>query len=267
LQGSEKPTYASILLYDEVPSASLPKKCVVKINRYRTSDLEPKREHLERQETIEANLYDQIEQSIKVIQEMIESVPIIGATGLEKAKYPPEAIKEVLVNAIIHRDYNISDDVLVFIFNNRIEVHSPGCLPGHITKENILHERYSRNPKIVRLLNKYPEPPNKDIGEGLNTAFQKMRAVRLKEPSIEIKDNKVIVTLPHQALASPEDQILEYLKHNSEINNKTTRDITGIGSENQVKRCFIALAKRGLIERVPKKLGGKASWQLKSTII
>ncbi len=261
--GSEKPTYGSILLYDEVPSAALPKKCAVKITRYKTSDAEPTREHLERQETVEANLYDQIEQSIGIIQQMVESVPIMGAAGLEKAKYPPEAIKEILVNAIIHRDYNISDDVLVFIFNNRIEVHSPGGLPGHITKDNILQERFSRNPKIVRLLNKYPEPPNKDIGEGLNTAFQKMRAVRLKEPTIIVKDNRVIVILPHQTLATPEEQILEFLKHNHEINNKTAREITGIGSENQVKRCFIALSNRGIIERVPEKGGSKAAWRLK----
>jgi len=263
-QDSEKPTYGSILLYDETPSSSLPKKCAVKINRYTTDKAEPSREHLERQETVEANLYDQIEQSTNIIQQMIESVPVMGSKGLEKAKYPPEAIKEVLVNAIIHRDYNISDDVLVFIFNNRIEVQSPGGLPGHITKENILQERFSRNPKIVRLLNKYPEPPNKDIGEGLNTAFQKMKAVRLKEPEIIVKDNRVIVILPHQALATPEEQILEYLNHNAEINNRTARKITGIGSENEVKRCFIALASKGIIERVPDKGGSKAAWKLKS---
>jgi hypothetical protein len=79
------------------------------------------------------------------------------------------------VNAFIHRDYSISDDIQVLLFNDRIEVRSPGRLPGYVRVENILDARYSRNPKIVRTLNWYPNPPNKDLGEGLNTAFQKMK--------------------------------------------------------------------------------------------
>ncbi len=257
------PKVSGILLYDELPSVVLPKKCTVKISRYDTFEEKPDREHLKRQETIEGPIYQQINRSLEVIKALVESVPILGPRGLEKAKYPPDAIKEILVNAVIHRDYNISDDVLVFIFNNRIEVHSPGCLPGHITVKNILNERFARNPKIVRLLNKYPTPPNKDIGEGLNTAFQKMMEVRLKPPKIKNESNKVIVILPHESLASPEEQILEYLKSNKEINNKIARDLTGVKSENMVKTYFYALRDRGLIERVPDKRGSKSAWKLK----
>lgn len=54
------------------------------------------------------------------------------------------------------------------------------------------------------------------------------------------------------------------LKHNAEINNSIARKITGIGSENEVKRHFISLGKRNLIERVPDKGGSKASWRMKS---
>lgn len=263
VNGQEQAVYAGMLLYDENPSASLPKKCAVKISRYDTSEIIPLREHLKRQETVEAPLIEQISHSIRIVQQMIESVPIMGTTGLEKAKYPPEAIKEIIVNAIIHRDYNISDDVMVFVFNNRIEVHSPGVLPGHITAENILNERFARNPKIVRLLNKYPNPPNKDIGEGLNTAFQKMAEVRLKPPEIAVKDNRVVVTLPHQPLASPEEQIIEYLKNHPEITNRIARGITGIRSENAVKKHFTALLKREILERVPGKRGRSSAWRLK----
>lgn len=259
----ESPIYAGVLLYEENPSIVLPKKCAIKITRYNTSERIPLREHLQRQETVEAPLIEQIEQSIGIIQQMIESVPIMGPKGLEKAKYPPEAIKEVLVNAVIHRDYNISDDVLVFIYNNRIEVHSPGTLPGNITVKNILNERFARNPKIVRLLNKYPNAPNKDIGEGLNTAFEKMKEVRLKEPTILPDGNKVVVILPHEPLASPEEQILEYLQNHSEINNKIARELTGIHSENVVKNHFYILANKSIIEKVPEKHGRLSAWRLK----
>jgi ATP-dependent DNA helicase RecG len=64
--------------------------------------------------------------------------------------------------------------VHIRIFDNRIDVESPGRLPAHITPENILKERFARNPTLVRLINKFPNPPNKDVGEGLNTAFAAM---------------------------------------------------------------------------------------------
>jgi len=256
-------TYAGALLYDENPSAVLPKKVALKITWYDTNNIEPDREHLKRQETIEGPLHHQILQGLKFIQQIIQAVPIMGAEGLEKARYPTEAIKEILVNALIHRDYSISDDVSILIFNNRIEIHSPGALPAYITIDNILKERFSRNPQIVRLLNKYPDRPNHDIGEGLNTAFQKMKAVRLKDPIIRATPTKVTVILAHEQLASPEEQILRYLETHSEINNTTARGITGIQSENAVKNRFKNLEKIGLIEMVPGRLGPKKAWQKK----
>jgi hypothetical protein len=51
-----------------------------------------------------------------------------------------------------------------------------------VTIENILDVRYSRNKQIVRTLARYKAPPNKDMGEGLNTAFQKMKDWKLKLP-------------------------------------------------------------------------------------
>ena len=111
-------------------------------------------------------------------------------------------------------------------------------------------------------MNKYPDPPNKDIGEGLNTAFQKMNEMRLKQPIIEIKENKVVVTLPHQELMRPEEQILEYLKNHKEITNSLARELTGIRSENLVKKSFYRLKDSKLIERVPGKSGGKSAWRL-----
>jgi ATP-dependent DNA helicase RecG len=81
-------------------------------------------------------------------------------TGLRTLEYPPEAIWEIVVNAIIHRDYSISDDVQIRIFDNRVEIISPGKLPGYVSVENILEARYSRNSKVVRNLARYPSPPD-----------------------------------------------------------------------------------------------------------
>jgi hypothetical protein len=120
-------------------------------------------------------------------------------------------------------------------------------------------ERFARNPKIVRLLNRYPNPPNKDIGEGLRTAFQKMQDMRLKPPVIRVDESSVTVTLPHETLAAPEDAVVEYLKSNDKIDNRIGRELTGIKSENQMKEVFYRLRDRGLITLEP--AGGASYWR------
>jgi ATP-dependent DNA helicase RecG len=258
-----QPIYAGVLLYDENPSVVLPKKCALKVSWYDTNENVPERQNLKDQKSLEGPLHQLIIDGISEVQRIISSLSILGPSGFEKAKYPPEAIKEILVNALIHRDYNISDDVQVFIFNNRIEVHSPGALPASISVENILTDRFSRNPKIVRLLNKYPDRPNHDIGEGLNTAFQKMKEVRLKPPIIKATKTRVVVILPHEPLASPEEQIMQYLETHTEITNLIARGVTSMTSENKVKKCFDRLRDRGLIELVPDKRGANSAWKKK----
>lgn len=185
----------------------------------------------------------------------------MGAEGFEKVSYPREAIHEIITNAVLHRDYSINDEIHVRIFNNRIEVQSPGTLPGHVTVRNILDERFSRNPRLVRLINKYRNPPNKDVGEGLNTAFEAMRKLKLKDPIIEQSEGAVRATLKHERLASAEETICEYLRHHDEINNAAARAITFIGSENTVKRIFQKMTASGVIERIPGRAQAKTGYR------
>ena len=137
-------------------------------------------------------------------------------------------------------------------------------MAGHVTLKNILNEQFSRNPKIVRLINKFPHAPNKDVGEGLNTAFKAMQELRLKPPEIFETESSVIIIIKHEKLASPEETVMEYLKTHDEITNKIGREITGIESENSMKRVFWALRDTGYIEQVPGKKGNKYAWRLKS---
>ncbi len=262
----DKEDHASVagaILYAEVPAALVPKKCTIKVARYETKEALPRREHLAGTPlTIEGPARIQIEESLAAVTAMIEAVSIMAPDGtLVPARYPPEALKEVIVNAVIHRDYNISDDILVWVFDNRIEVRSPGVLPGHMTLDNLLTERFARNPTIVRLLNKYPDPPNKDIGEGLNTVFAKMAEAKLTEPKIQIDGGTFVVTLGHTPLARPQEIVIEYLESHDEIKNNTGRELCGISSENTMKDVFLDLAKAGKIERVPGKRGSASTWR------
>jgi ATP-dependent DNA helicase RecG len=259
---ADKPTVAGVLLFADEPQAALPKRSSIKIYRYKTTAVEGTRDTLAFDPiTIEGSLYDQIAGAVSRTVELIEDVQVLGPTGLQSVQYPNETLHEIITNAVLHRDYAIADDVHVRIFDNRVEVESPGRLPAHITPENILAERFARNGGLVRLINKFPDPPNKDVGEGLNTAFDAMRKLKLKPPEITERANSVVCFIRHERLASPEELILEYLEDHDEINNRTVRELASIGSENKVKTIFQRMMKAGVIERVPGKEGASAAYR------
>jgi ATP-dependent DNA helicase RecG len=257
-----QPRTVSALLFHPTPSAVIPKKCALKITRYETKEDDPERDHLAEQATIEGAAYQLIHAAVARVTEMMSSIEVWTTEGLKKIEYPPEALWETIVNAVLHRDYSISDDIQILVFDNRIEILSPGKLPGYVNISNILDARFSRNAKLVRALNRYKDAPNKDLGEGLNTTFQKMKEFGLKDPIISEEGNYVKVVLPHLPLAVPTVAIMDFLRQHDQITNRQARDLTGIRSENSVKTEFYKLRDVGHIERVPGLSGNKSAWQL-----
>lgn len=259
----DKPTVAGIVLFAEEPQALLPKRTGIKIYRYKTKADEGSRETLDGMpRSIEGHAYKQIYDSVTATTAIIESVRVNTPDGLEPVRYPVTALHEVITNAVLHRDYSLADDVHIRIFDNRVEVISPGALPAHITPQNILDERFSRNGVIVRLINKFPNPPNKDVGEGLNSAFSAMREMKLRPPIIEQGQNSVKVVLKHEALATPEELILSHLQSNASIKNSVARDICFIGSENKMKGILQRMVTKRIIELVPGTTRYSAAYRL-----
>lgn len=261
----ERPTVAGTLLFSEEPQAVMQKQCGIKIYRYKTREISGFREVLaDTPQTVEGCLYEQIRNAIRITQDITESIPRLGEGGFEKTQYPPETLHEILTNAVLHRDYSIKDDIHIRIFDDRVEVQSPGKLPAHITVQNILDERFARNGSVVRILNKFPDPPNKDVGEGLNTAFAKMKELGLKEPIIKQLDNDVLVLIRHEPLASPEEIIMKYLDDHPSIKNSKAREIAYIKTDFRMKSIFNRMEKAGQIERVPGKKTSATAWQKKA---
>jgi Predicted transcriptional regulator containing an HTH domain and an uncharacterized domain shared with the mammalian protein Schlafen len=259
----DKPSVGAVVLFAEEPQAVLPKRCGIKVYRYKTTDDEGTRESLDFAPiSIEGCAYDQIHAAVRETAKIIGSVRIRSAGGLASVTYPETAIHEIVTNGVLHRDYSIADDVHIKIFDNRVEVLSPGTLPGHVTAENILNERFARNASIVRLINKFPNPPNKDVGEGLNTAFQAMREMKLKDPVITQEGGYVKVVLRHESLATPEEIILDYLSTHPEIVNREAREMCFIGSENKMKRILQRMVTKNLIESVPGRSLYNAAYRL-----
>lgn len=256
------PTVAGILLFADEPQAVLPKQSGIKVYRYGTTAGEGTRETLMGDPiSIEGSAYDLIHTAVAKTEELIAATPTLGAEGLESVRYPTVTLHEIITNAVLHRDYSIPDDIHVRIFDNRVEVVSPGVLPGHITETNFLQERFSRNGVIVRLINKFPNPPNKDVGEGLNSAFAAMKSMRLREPELRQLEHSVIVYIRHTRLASPEDAVMDHLSRNHQITNAEGRDLTGLRSDDTMKNVFGRLRDRKQIEMVPGTRGRSSAWR------
>ncbi|AMQ73815.1 MULTISPECIES: RNA-binding domain-containing protein [Bacillus] len=261
------PNVCCALMFEEEPQATLETRCALKIYRLRTTSNEYKREQLHGgiPTTINGTIEEQVYRAKKTILDLLEDASYQEQGELVKLTYPVEAIHEILVNAIIHRDYSLNDDIHVKIYDNRIEIISPGKLPGYISLDNIYNERFSRNPNLVRMLHNLPNPVNHDIGEGLDTARNELKKVGLIAPIIEQQDNSVKVTIKHQKLASLEDEILKSLENKTQITNKEVRNLTGEDDMQKVKKAFQRLKSKGLIEPVdPKAIPFKYAWKLKN---
>lgn len=118
----------------------------------------------------------------------------------EYFEYPLEAARELVVNAVAHRDYHITGDgIRLFIFSNRMEVTSPGGLPGPVTIANIKDERFSRNPAIVQVLSDMGFIER--LGYGVDRVIDLMQQQNLHAPEFEETDGGFRVVLRNQPTA------------------------------------------------------------------
>ncbi len=249
--GERVPNVGCILLFDEEPQATLDTRCAVKVYRLRTTEKEYKREQLEEMPvTINGTVEEVINKTIEQVSSYIDGASFQDGGRMVRLQYPAEALKEILVNAVIHRDYSLNDDVHVRIFDNRVEVQSPGRLPGYMNIENLYEERFSRNPNIVRMLHNLPDPVNHDIGEGLDTAKNELKKAGLVEPNFEEKENAFLVTIKHQKIASVEDVVLNHLEENPDavITNKLVGQLSGEDDMQKVKLALQKLRANGHIK-------------------
>ncbi len=101
---------------------------------------------------IEKNLFNQVDASEKFMLTHIKKAAKIVMFEREEAwEYPPDALREAIVNAVCHRDYSVSSDITVGIFDDRVEISDPGKLPDPLTPEDLkkIHKSIPRNPLIA----------------------------------------------------------------------------------------------------------------------
>jgi len=131
--GQLRPTCAAVLLFAEEPSGLLDSKCTIRVFHYKGEAVERSvHTNLVRPpRTVGGPLIRQIRAARDVIVDKLATGVQVGPLGFEIAqRYPVRVIQEAVTNAVIHRDYRLSADIHVRIFSNRIEIQSPGVLPG-----------------------------------------------------------------------------------------------------------------------------------------
>lgn len=169
--------------------------------------------------------------------------------------YPERVVKEAIVNAVVHRDYHLNRDIFVRIFDDRIEVESPGLFPGNITPFNIARAgSKARNPLIASNLREFPVAPNIDAGEGVKMMFSEMAAADLYPPqyreSMSTAVESVTVTLLNAKRPTAWDQVSDWVDRNGSIANADVVRIAGVDTL-RASKLLIAWREQGLLIPLP----------------
>ncbi len=246
---------SAVLLFAKNPSILLWRKCWIKISHYfwKKADFTGTPNFVRRPFSIEGPLLSQIDQAISYFNQVIkESSPQLSwSRFIPTMMIPLRVLQEVIVNAVIHRNYAIQNDIQVRIFDNKIEVESPWTYPWHMTSENIITERFARNPVILRTLNRFSKSPNLDIGEWVNRMFELMRKHNLYDPIYlpqHIIPNSVEVILHNLQKIEYWDVVNNYLTKNNHITNQEARSITGISDTLAMTRLLKKWVEQWLLD-------------------
>jgi ATP-dependent DNA helicase RecG len=196
------PTYAGLLLFGRDPQRWT-RGAEIDIARFSGREMS---DAFVRQ-SISGTLPQQLRQAEAFLIDNMRMVVRLGAgmTREEQPQFPLEAAREALVNAVAHRDYSITgDQIRVLMFADRLEVTSPGHLPGPVTVDNIADERFSRNEVIVQVLADIGFIER--LGYGIDRMIRLMQEQQLPPPRFEETGGGFRVTLQagDEAVPSPE---------------------------------------------------------------
>ena len=165
--------------------------------------------------------------------------------------YPEEALREAMLNSIVHRNYSYSARTLVRVYADRIEFVSIGGLLEGVTVDDImLGLSVCRNPKLAAVFYRL------DLIEAYGTGMQKiMNAYRgcKRQPAVEVTNNAFKITLPNRnasaensVTSGPEQTILQYLQNHDVITRSEVDAILDV-SQTTSSRILKRMLQAGLL--------------------
>ncbi|MDR0936845.1 MAG: putative DNA binding domain-containing protein [Oscillospiraceae bacterium] len=161
-----------------------------------------------------------------------------GLDRIEQFDYPEEAVREAMLNAIIHREYAFSGSIIVNIYDDRMEfVSLGGLMPGLQTEDLFMGVSQPRNEKLANVF--YRLKHIEAYGTGLRRIMQFYEELEVK-PEIKATHGAFMLTLPNMNYARPlrakqkaelkpqHKAVLDYLRMNSTITNETVQRLLGV---------------------------------------
>lgn len=265
-----KLTVAGSLLFALDPSAMLP-QARVRVIRFDGVKMGTGRSlNITKERTFGGPLAKVIEGASALVSGMLRDFQFLGPDGRFETvpEYPEFAWFEGLVNAVTHRDYAFRGDyVRVLVYDDRMEIVSPGRLPNIVTLDNMMTTRYSRNPRIARTLAEFGWV--RELNEGVPRIYSEMREMLLKAPVYSEPDGaRVQLTLensiavrvqrsaeapgagfPHRALDGLSEYELAAVRRAFSSGSVSTGELAGlVGKSPRVcSRVLKGLADRGLL--------------------
>ena len=262
-----KPTVGGLLLFSDYPQRWLPQSSVVFAKFVGTT---PRGESglagYTRREELTGPVPRLVEATWNLVwSEMAISAVVKGLEREETFEYPQFAVREALVNAICHRDYRLRGRrIEVRMFSDRLEVISPGGLPGFITVENIKDEHFSRNPRLVGGL--FHWGYIEELGLGIDRMIEVMAQAGHSPPKFDARPYSFAVAL-HNERAQPElpewsrntnhrqARALQYIRESGSITNREYRGLIQSVSAETLRLDLVDLVEKGVLNRIGAKKG------------
>lgn len=132
--------------------------------------------------------------------------------------YHPKVIRELLLNAFAHHCFTISNDIMICVFPDRMEISSPGGLPLGVTKDNILHQRHRRNPHFTTIMSDLKLMEGE--GSGYDLIYEITSMDSKKPPIIESSFNETKVILYSEIQNADIIPLLDYTQRNYSLSQK-----------------------------------------------
>lgn len=185
-----------------------------------------KKEFVDKKETNVGSVLQQLEEAesyLKLNNKV--SGKIQGMERIDNYDYPEESIREVLLNTITHRNYEIPGSTLIHIFTDRIEFLSLGGLVKGLTVEDIkLGSSSSRNPKLVSIFHRL------GLVEAYGSGIPRMLELYKKSiniPKIHVGPNSFLVEIPKLVLKQEYSAVIEYLRKNQTATREELEKVLG----------------------------------------
>lgn len=277
------PTLAGYLFFGKHPELNCP-TCMVKAVSFFGNDLAGTQ--FRDTKEILGNMPQIYDKSMAFLKANLHNVQEKGASfnTLGKLEIAEEVLEEVVQNALVHRDLLRPAPIRIFIFDNRVEIISPGALAGGLTEEDIRSGKtYQRNPYmaifstnalyyrgigsgIVRILAKYPDIQldNDDSAKEFKVTIwrttQKSKIITQKELLKEEFTTQKSKNTTQKDLDTTQKEVLEYFRENPKGTRAEAANALGDITENGVKFIIGKLRQKGVLKRVGGRKHGE--WQV-----